>query len=99
MNVMHAFPSGMAGTRPGVAWEATCIASVFQIMVIQRILRHANVSTTLTYYIKTAADDVRKAMTTLENRIYGGSADRIGHCADPGRQNAGRSFHRTVEPK
>jgi integrase len=38
-------------------------------MVIQRILRHANVSTTATYYIKTAADDVRKAMTTLENHI------------------------------
>jgi integrase len=38
-------------------------------MVIQRILRHANVSTTATYYIKTASDDVRKAMTTLENRI------------------------------
>jgi len=38
-------------------------------MVIQRILRHANVSTMATYYIKTAADDVRKAMTTLENHI------------------------------
>jgi integrase len=38
-------------------------------MVIQRILRHANVSTTATYYIKTAAADVHKAMTTLENRI------------------------------
>jgi histidinol-phosphate/aromatic aminotransferase/cobyric acid decarboxylase-like protein len=37
--------------------------------VIQRILRHANVSTTLTYYIKTAADDVRKAMLTLENGV------------------------------
>jgi hypothetical protein len=36
-------------------------------MVIQRILRHANVSTTATYYIKT--EDVRKAMTTLENSI------------------------------
>jgi integrase len=35
-------------------------------MVIQRILRHANVSTTATYYIKTAADDVRNAMTKLE---------------------------------
>src|SRR5260370_17857066 len=41
-------------------------------MVIQRILRHANVSTTATYYIKTAADDVRKAMTTLENHIADG---------------------------
>ena len=42
-------------------------------IVIQRILRHANVSTTATYYIKTAADDVRKAMTKLENRILEGS--------------------------
>jgi len=38
-------------------------------MVIQRILRHANVSTTATYYIKTAADDVRNAMTKLEQSI------------------------------
>lgn len=38
-------------------------------IVIQRILRHANVSTTATYYIKTAADDVRNAMAKLENRI------------------------------
>jgi hypothetical protein len=38
-------------------------------MVIQRILRHANVSTTATYYIKTAADDVRDAMTKLEKNI------------------------------
>ena len=38
-------------------------------MVIQRILRHANVSTTATYYIKTAAEDVKSAMTKLENSI------------------------------
>jgi hypothetical protein len=38
-------------------------------MVLQRILRHANVSTTATYYIKTAADDVRNAMVMLENHI------------------------------
>jgi integrase len=37
--------------------------------VIQRILRHANVSTTATYYIKTAADDVREAMSKLESNI------------------------------
>jgi len=37
--------------------------------VIQQILRHANVSTTATYYIKTAADDVRTAMAKLEDRI------------------------------
>src|SRR5258708_7706073 len=38
-------------------------------IVIQRILRHANVSTTATYYIKTAAVDVQNAMTKLENYI------------------------------
>jgi integrase len=38
-------------------------------MVIQRILRHANVSTTTAYYIKTVANDVRDAMTKLENSI------------------------------
>ena len=38
-------------------------------MVIQRILRHANVSTTATYYIKTAAEDVKRAMEKLENNI------------------------------
>jgi integrase len=38
-------------------------------IVIQRILRHANVSTTATYYIKTAADDVRSAMVKLEKHI------------------------------
>lgn len=38
-------------------------------MVTQRILRHANVSTTATYYIKTAADDVRNAMAKLESNI------------------------------
>jgi Phage integrase family len=38
-------------------------------MVIQRILRHANVSTTATYYIKTAADDVKSAMAKLESSI------------------------------
>ena len=38
-------------------------------MVIQRILRHSNVSTTANYYIKTAADDVRKAMKDLERVV------------------------------
>lgn len=37
--------------------------------VIQRILRHANVSTTATYYIKTAADDVLSAMATLQKHV------------------------------
>ena len=38
-------------------------------LTIQRILRHANVSTTATYYIKTADAEVRAAMARLENRI------------------------------
>jgi hypothetical protein len=38
-------------------------------IVIQRILRHTNVSTTASYYIKSAADDVRNAMEKLEQHI------------------------------
>ena len=38
-------------------------------IVIQRILRHANLSTTVTYYVKTAADDLKRAMAKLENNI------------------------------
>ncbi len=38
-------------------------------VVIQRILRHANVSTTTGYYIKTAAAGVRDAMAKFENNI------------------------------
>jgi integrase len=41
--------------------------------VIQAILRHANVSTTATCYIKTAAEDVRAGMATLENEISNSS--------------------------
>lgn len=37
--------------------------------VIQQILRHSNISTTQAYYIKTAAGDVRNAMSKLENNI------------------------------
>ena len=44
--------------------------------VIQNILRHANVSTTATYYIKTAADDVRTATTKLKKHIT--EAVRVG---------------------
>ena len=38
---------------------------------IQAILRHANVSTTNTYYIKSAADDTRAAMAKLERLVSG----------------------------
>jgi len=47
-------------------------------MVIQRILRHAKVSTTATYYIKTAADDVRDAMAKLEDRIAESGPSQTG---------------------
>lgn len=40
-------------------------------LVIQRILRHANVSTTAAYYIKTVEADVRNAMGKLESEIAG----------------------------
>jgi hypothetical protein len=36
---------------------------------IQRILRHANVNTTATYYIETAVEDVKHAIEKLENHI------------------------------
>lgn len=45
-------------------------------IVIQRILRYANVSTTATYYIKTAAEDVRNAMAKLESHIT--ASDQVG---------------------
>lgn len=38
-------------------------------LVIQRILRHANVATTTAYYVKTTAKDVRTAMELLENAV------------------------------
>jgi len=41
---------------------------------IQAILRHANVSTTSTYYIKSAADGTRAAMAKLEQFVIGDAA-------------------------
>jgi hypothetical protein len=38
---------------------------------IQAILPHANVSTTTSYYIKTAAADAQEAMAKLETEIMG----------------------------
>jgi len=54
-------------------------------MVIQRILRQPNVSTTATYYIKAAADDVKQAMERLENQI-------------PQTEQPVRDAYRTLEP-
>jgi integrase len=46
-------------------------------VVIQRILRHANVSTTMAFYVKSSSDDVRRAMTKLENSIPQAELDTI----------------------
>ena len=75
---MSASLSGTAGTPLGAGLGATYTGLGVPDMVIQRILRHANVSTTATYYIKTAADDVRNAMAKLENHIAV-PATQIGH--------------------
>lgn len=61
-------------------------------IVIQRILRHANVSTTATYYIKTAADDVRSAMTKLENQIEETAQVQTESAKSPEQSPAGGSF-------
>lgn len=48
--------------------------------VIQAILRHSNVSTTATYYIKTAAEDVQSAMAVLEDHLKAmPQAAELGH--------------------
>jgi hypothetical protein len=38
-------------------------------LVIQKILRHSNVSTTTTYYVKSTPADVMQAMVQLENSL------------------------------
>jgi len=52
---------------------------------IQAILRHANVSTTATYYIKTAAADAQAAMAKLETELIGQQTGngRGGHFRTP----------------
>jgi integrase len=57
-------------------------------MVIQRILRHANVSTTATYYIKTAAGDIQEAMAKLENHISQSVRSQSNTNGTPKRQTA-----------
>jgi hypothetical protein len=51
-------------------------------------LSHANVSTTATYYIKTAADDVRNAMTKLENHIARTQATQSNAGSEPASVSA-----------
>jgi hypothetical protein len=61
-------PIGTVGTRQGAVLGESHRLGLPDV-VIQRILRHANLSTTATYYIKTAADDVRNAMAKLEQNV------------------------------
>jgi hypothetical protein len=56
---------------------------------IQAILRHANVSTTATYYIKTAAADTQAAMAKLETELIG---------QQTGNDGVIRSERRNLEP-
>jgi len=48
----------------------------------QAILRHANVSTTNTYYIKSAADDTRAAMAKLEQLLTGVGFENADQATD-----------------
>lgn len=62
--VCLSLPAGLTAIQ---SWENDAIDHTAERQ--RPALRHANVTTTATYYIKTAADDVRKAMTKLENQI------------------------------
>ena len=77
-SVMLPIPSGTDGTL-----AAADSVNLYRLgvpdVVIQRILRHANVSTTTSYYIKSAADDVRDAMAKLAKQH---PATRVGHQLD-----------------
>jgi len=68
---MKAYPTGAAGTLLAEAWARICIASAYLKKTIQAILRHANVSTTATYYIKMAAADTQAAMAKFETELIG----------------------------
>ena len=61
----------MDGTQLAEAWGRTCIGSAYLRKQFRRSFRHANVSTTNTYYIKSAADDTRTAMAKLESLVIG----------------------------
>ena len=53
---------------------------------IQAILRHANVSTTNTYYIKSASDDTRVAMAKLEKLVRDRIAEKIAAAEEDVRE-------------
>ncbi len=66
----------MVGMLHAAAWVSNLYRLGVPAMVIQRILRHPNVSTTANYYIKTAADDVRDAMAKLEETVTDNPASK-----------------------
>src|SRR5262249_17807808 len=67
--------------------------------VIQRILRHANVSTTATYYIKTAADDVLERHGHSAKACTGSTSRGSGHRRDTKKQNDRRALDGAVTSK
>ncbi len=60
---------GTAGTLRGEDLGSNLHALGIPEKTIQVILRHANVSTTNTYYIKTAPTDATAAMARLESAV------------------------------
>lgn len=67
-NVTRQFPSGLDGAH----WRQTCIVCVAD-KTIQSILRHANVDTTLTMYVKSVPADSHAAMQKLESVLKMGN--------------------------
>jgi len=71
LNETKSFLNGMGG----MPHEGGLGTNLYRLGVpekmIQSILRHANVSTTNTYYIKSAADDTRATMARLERLVFG----------------------------
>jgi hypothetical protein len=52
---------------PTQAWGTTTVVTVAK--VIQQILRHANVTTTMNIYVKLVSRDAQEAKNTLENEF------------------------------
>ena len=74
----YGYLDGTAGTLRVGGSEGNLYRLGVPDMVIQRILRHANVSSKATYYIKTVADDVRNTMTKLGSNIPQTQSDTHG---------------------
>ena len=64
---------------------------------IQAILRHADVSTTNTYYIKSADDDTRAAMAKLERLVIGNEQSEILESANEVATNAAEATTAAIQ--